>query len=196
MTKNYRRGRNSNNAKKRRGYRDEEFDSIRNKELICQISVLSLYSQKSIVATNASYKLRLNNKFQKRFKKFHVVLNPFPPEHERSLSQRGKLSIYLRTFEYFILTSQKPEILARKAWRDSVRHFSRGKGKLSAQTIRASVRSVRDETLSSARLLRVHRSALSDNRIRTSRIKRGILLKLARQLLHFDPLFFSFARAA
>ena len=35
----------------------------------------------------------------------------------------------------------------------------------------------------------VHRSALSDNRIRASRIKRGILLKRARQLLHFDPLF-------
>lgn len=52
--------------------------------------------------------------------------------------------------------------------------------------------SVRRETLSSASLTfvrRVHRSALSDNRIRASRIKRGILLKRARQLLHFDSLF-------
>ena len=140
----------------------------------------------------------------RRIDQFSEFARPFKEKNKRSIRYYqpfiAKLSIYLRIFEYFpSLFPRNPKPLPEKRLR---RPFFRWwiKGKLSAQTIRASVRSVRGETLSSARLLRVHRSALSDNRIRTSRIKRGILLKLARQLLHFDPLFFLsfffFARAA
>ena len=80
------------------------------------------------------------------------------------------------------------------------RPFSAEKSKFSGLRARKRL-SVRRETLSSASplysaaLRHVHRSALSDNRIRASRIKRGILLKRARQLLHFDPLFARRGRA-
>ena len=80
------------------------------------------------------------------------------------------------------------------------RPFSAEKSKFSGLRARKRL-SVRRETLSSASPLysaavrHVHRSALSDNRIRASRIKRGILLKRARQLLHFDPLFARRGRA-
>lgn len=165
--------------------------SMWNREVICPNNLSCLFIPKNQSSRHLLINNKIiNNKFRKRFQRSIRYYQPFI----------AKLSIYLRIFEYFpSLFPRNPKPLPEKRLR---RPFFRWwiKGKLSAQTIRASVRSVRGETLSSARLLRVHRSALSDNRIRTSRIKRGILLKLARQLLHFDPLFFLsfffFARAA
>lgn len=155
--------------------------SMWNREVICPNNLSCLFIPKNQSSRHLLINNKIiNNKFRKRFQRSIRYYQPFI----------AKLSIYLRIFEYFpSLFPRNPKPLPEKRLR---RPFFRWwiKGKLSAQTIRASIRSVRGETLSSARLLRVHRSALSDNRIRTSRIKRGILLKLARQLLHFDPLFF------